>query len=210
MAIDPEESAQRCIEIAKKLGMPPKPELETYELIRAELYKEPIDSCEATTLAGLFSQWVKSRNPYYIDIAITKCHKLGIAPSKTMLREVAASSALRLRGAPSGTAKQIIDQNAEALALTWMANMLFAIPALSVSAAAEKAAVYYAANFPSNTKKMASTLERYYLKKIRRSGQESEWHSRWRRPEFKHPTDTWIAIANSCPPCPDELKGSAR
>ena len=146
--------------ISDELGMPPSEAHRVWEMVALEMkfVCSNLDRC--LTVAGYARDWVKTGNPFYIDGAVYLCSLSGIEPPPALSKQVAEVAKDRFfNDAKSGTADQILKDNARGFALAMMAK-LCAAGATRERAASKVARYIY--EMRSGITFKASTLEKYY------------------------------------------------
>lgn len=205
------ELTQRCWEIAEELGKPVTESMKAFEAICDEMMHVNIERAKVLDIAAHVKSWKETKNPHYIDLAMLMMSEAGCQPTETLATEGNVARLLRFNGSPAGTAASIKNESAEMQALHLMANLIY--QGMTLWASAEKAASYYAIKYPSYKQKKASTLERFYTRKIRATGIERDFFHAWNKNmdgKASEYATYWQAFSDAIPPCPDDLKGNAR
>lgn len=144
--------------------------VEVFDTIRNEIdeilkRKEKVPEQVFLKAPLLFSQAVKTRNPFYADKAVGLCSLYQFNLTPTMQKIVAATAVARIGGSPSGTFGQIQRNGRNEAVATWMAHLVAA--GNGIQEASEKAASLYEINFPKEKPKPASSISKFYEEHFR-------------------------------------------
>lgn len=161
-------------------------------------------------VANMAAKWVKHRNPYYLDLALTYCHQHDIPATPTLWRLLGKLAQSRINGEElPGTPDKILRENAKEQTLVEMVNMIY--HGSTLVAAASKAAYRYAEIYPEMVPYKASTLQVEYVKRYRKTGVEAKMVKGWDAlgvPEEKR--QRWREIVRDLPEAGPHLKGERR
>ncbi|OQX18892.1 MAG: hypothetical protein BWK76_06335 [Desulfobulbaceae bacterium A2] len=161
--------------------------LDAFELVRLEmLYADGHTTTEnalflSVALATLVYKWKKEQNPYYMDKALMICATWGVIPSPALLEAITEAAAKRYRGGQDvlkATAGSIEREAHKQHAFLVMMNLIF--NGETLERAASKTSQWM-----KDTRKVkpikASTLDKYYVKEIRKTGIEKKRFETWSR-----------------------------
>lgn len=163
--------------------------LDAFELVRLEMQHAAGNTENALflslALADLVYKWKKEQNPYYMDKALMLCATCRVIPSPALLEAITEAAAKRYRGGQyvlKATAGSIEREAHKQHAFLVMMNLIF-FGAETLERAASKASQWM-----KDVKKVkpikASTLDKYYVKEIRKTGIEKKRFDAWRRFEY--------------------------
>jgi hypothetical protein len=215
MSLDSEEYHQRREvlerehEIARRCGLPVSRGFEIYEFIKLEVqFAANWDA--AMAVSALARNWITSRNPYYLDMAVAYCHQKEIPPTPTLWNLIGELAEKRMNGdSLSGTPEKIIKEKAASTILMLMANLIYHGDTLE--SAASKAAVEYKRRYPQLKPYKASSLERKYTNDWRRPGFERDQFATWDKHGLPDQwRDAWRQIRDGLPEADPEMKGDRR
>lgn len=178
-----DQLTKRSWEIAEELGSPVPEYLKLYESLCDEL-RECSYPEQYLPVADLAANWIKSRNPYYMDAAILLWSSFEKPITSTLQHEQVAVSKLRWEGDPRGTADKVKKQQIRGAALMIMANLCHA--GLSVPQAAKVAENIV------NGKFKYTSLAKFYNKEIKPE-REAKLYSSWEKHTPNH-RDIWLNV----------------
>lgn len=191
---------RRSWEIAEKLGDPVSRAFQAFEAVCDELRPVAQTSFQYLQIASRVRQWVETRNPHYLDVAVILCGAWSLPITETVQEQLGKAAKLRMTGGAAGTPDKIAKETALGNALMLMANLIY--EGLTVPQAASKAAAIH-------TTHKASSLERYYSERVRKVGLEAELFTNWERTVPDH-REVWLPIVAALPDTPEAELGSRR
>lgn len=203
MAAD--EITQESWRIAEELGDPRSESVKLWETVRDELGpKMPFPQMMA--VANLMRAWKDTKNPYYVDAAVSICSDCAVTPTPAILDAMATVARLRFDRAPAGTADKVKKEALHDKLLTLMMNLVVA--GCELPLAARKAQHWQQKAYGVRHYK-ASTLQKHYEDRVKNTGFEKffkdyvgQWEH-WHKP-------TWTKIGDAMPEAPEHESGVRR
>lgn len=160
------------------------------------------------TVPQYVRRWLDTKNPHYMDAAMSCTFAVGINPTPTLLEFNNEATLARLEGRElGGTAKKVRDEATLSWALAFVANLH--LTGASLAMAASKVARYLADSEHKTFR--ASYLEKMYSKMFRTGSPSIEDTMRKARDrESSEQRDEWLQILSHLPEANDDLLGSRR
>lgn len=177
-----------------------------WELVHLEMRFVCPDPIVSLSVATHAQRWVESRNPFYVDAAVSLCGMAGVQPPAALVEFITEVARLRLTGDQrGGTSDQIFREVAKSHALELMALLCAADISLK-DAASYAAAELLNARYGAEYK--ASTLEQYYTQEGRK--REERWKEHFATPDGAANLASWLDRIKTMPKAPADMIGERR
>lgn len=202
MAAD--EITRESWRIAEELGDPVPDAVKLWQTVQDELRAE-MHFPKMMAVAVLMKRWKETKNPHYVDAAVSICGDEGVTPTAAIFSEVAAVARLRINGSPAGTPGKVLKEGLLDKLLTLMMNLVVA--GCRQKTAARKAQQWQRSIGKDDYK--ASVLDRLYTERMRNTGVERNFRDHVNQWEHWH-KPTWTKIGDAMPDAPEHESGERR